>query len=71
MAAFKQCDGCARAVSWNDSQERRTWLELHWDVLEEFEVYGKPHLRMKADLAYYPPCVTPEAGFTALSRKAA
>ena len=35
MAAFKQCDGCARAVSWNDSQERRTWLELHWDVLED------------------------------------
>ena len=26
MAAFKQCDGCARAVNWNDSQERRTWL---------------------------------------------
>ncbi|MBY5610472.1 histone acetyltransferase [Rhizobium leguminosarum] len=44
---------------------------LHWDVIEEFEVYGKPHLRMKADLAYYPPCATPEAGFTALSRKAA
>jgi hypothetical protein len=40
-------------------------------VIEEFEVYGKPHLRMKADLAYYPPCATPEAGFTALSRKAA
>ncbi|MGO8189981.1 histone acetyltransferase, partial [Rhizobium leguminosarum] len=26
---------------------------------------------MKADLAYYPPCATPEAGLTALSRKAA
>jgi hypothetical protein len=35
MAAFKQCDACGRTVGWNDSQERRTWLELHWDVLED------------------------------------
>jgi hypothetical protein len=35
MGAFKQCDGCGRTVGWNDSQERRTWLELHWDVLED------------------------------------
>jgi hypothetical protein len=35
MAAFKQCDGCGRTVGWNDTQERRTWLELHWDVIED------------------------------------
>jgi len=35
MAAYKQCDACGRTVGWNDNQERRTWLELHWDVLED------------------------------------
>jgi hypothetical protein len=35
MAAFKRCDHCARTVGWNDAQERRTWLELHWDVLDD------------------------------------
>ena len=35
MGAFKRCDYCGRTVSWNDIQERRTWLELHWDVLDD------------------------------------
>lgn len=35
MAAFKRCDYCGRTVNWNDLQERRTWLELHWDALDE------------------------------------
>ena len=35
MGAFKQCDGCGRTVTWGDTQERRTWLELHWDTLED------------------------------------
>lgn len=35
MGAFKRCDYCARTVNWNDLQERRTWLELHWDILDE------------------------------------
>ena len=35
MGAFKRCDYCGRTVNWNDVQERRTWLELHWDVLDE------------------------------------
>jgi len=40
-------------------------------VVDEFEIYGKPHLRMKADLSCYPPCATPEAGFVALAKRAA
>ena len=44
---------------------------MRWTVLEEVEIHGKPHLRMQADLAHYPPCYTPQAGFTALPRKAA
>src|SRR4029079_16637056 len=35
LGAFKRCDYCGRTVNWNDVQERRTWLELHWDVLDE------------------------------------
>ena len=35
MGAFKRCDYCSRTVGWNDAQERRTWLELHWDILDE------------------------------------
>ena len=35
MGAFKRCDYCGRTVNWNDLQERRTWLELHWDILDE------------------------------------
>ena len=35
MAAFKRCDQCGRTVAWSDLQERRTWLELHWDDLGE------------------------------------
>jgi hypothetical protein len=35
MGAYKRCDYCGRTVNWNDVQERRTWLELHWDVLDE------------------------------------
>ena len=35
MGAYKRCDYCGRTVNWNDIQERRTWLELHWDVLDD------------------------------------
>ncbi len=35
MGAYKRCDYCGRTVNWNDVQERRTWLELHWDVLDD------------------------------------
>jgi hypothetical protein len=52
-------------------QNALLFRRLHWDIVEEFEIYGKPHLRMKADLAYYPPCLTPRAGYVALPKKAA
>ncbi|OJF93778.1 MSMEG_0567/Sll0786 family nitrogen starvation N-acetyltransferase [Pararhizobium antarcticum] len=63
--------GCHTFLANVQVQNGLLFRRLHWDVIEEFEVYGKPHLRMKADLAWYPPCVTPEAGFVALSKKAA
>ena len=33
-----RCDGCGRTVAWSDTQERRTWLELHWDVARRYDL---------------------------------
>ena len=44
--------------------------QMHWETLDEVLLHGRPHLKMRADLAFYPPCHAPEAGFVAL-RKAA
>ncbi|MBO9096606.1 MULTISPECIES: MSMEG_0567/Sll0786 family nitrogen starvation N-acetyltransferase [unclassified Rhizobium] len=63
--------GCHTFLANVQIQNGLLFRRLHWDVVEEFEIYGKPHLRMKADLAYYPPCTTPKAGFVALAKRAA
>jgi putative N-acetyltransferase (TIGR04045 family) len=63
--------GCHTFLANVQVQNGLLFRRLHWDIIEEFEVYGKPHLRMKADLNYYPPCATPESGFVALLKKAA
>jgi len=63
--------GCHTFLANVQVQNALLFRRLHWEIVEEFEIYGKPHLRMKADLAFYPPCRTPEAGFIALPRKAA
>jgi putative N-acetyltransferase (TIGR04045 family) len=63
--------GCHTFLANVQVQNGLLFRRLHWDVVEEFEIYGKPHLRMKADLRHYPPCITPEAGFVALPKKAA
>lgn len=63
--------GCHTFLANVQIQNALLFRRLHWDVVEEFQIYGKPHLRMKANLAYYPPCMTPEAGYVALPKKAA
>ena len=63
--------GCHTFLANVQVQNAPLFRRLHWDIVEEFEIYGKPHLRMKADLAYYPPCLTPQAGYVALPKKAA
>jgi len=63
--------GCRTFLANVQVQNGLLFRRLHWEIVEEFEIYGKPHLRMKADLAWYPPCATPEAGFVALAKKAA
>ncbi|WP_429932684.1 MSMEG_0567/Sll0786 family nitrogen starvation N-acetyltransferase [Agrobacterium vitis] len=63
--------GCHTFLANVQVQNGLLFRRLHWDVVEEFEIYGKPHLRMQADLSWYPPCATPEAGFVALAKRAA
>jgi len=52
------------------AQNALLFQQMHWDVLDRVELHGRPHLKMQADLAFYPPCVAPQTGFVAL-RKAA
>ena len=45
--------------------------KLGWTTLEETSVHGRPHARMQADLAWYPPCHDPVSGFVTRARVAA
>jgi hypothetical protein len=44
--------------------------QVNWETMAEVELHGRPHVKMRADLDFYPPCHTPEVGYVAL-RKAA
>jgi putative N-acetyltransferase (TIGR04045 family) len=63
--------GCHCFCAHVQSQNVLLFRRLHWKVLEEVELHGKPHVKMQADLAWYPPIATPEVGFVALPRRAA
>lgn len=52
------------------AQNALLFRQMHWEPLEEVELHGRPHVKMRADLAFYPPCHAPEVGYVAL-RKAA
>lgn len=63
--------GCRTFLAHVQAQNGPLFERLHWDMLENLDIYGRPHLRMRADLSFYPPCASPETGFTALAKKAA
>lgn len=63
--------GCHTFLANVQAQNGPLFEKLNWETLDEFDIYGRPHLRMRADLSHYPPCATPEAGFVALAKKAA
>ncbi|NKF23054.1 MSMEG_0567/Sll0786 family nitrogen starvation N-acetyltransferase [Solimonas marina] len=44
---------------------------LHWHTLETITLFGRPHHRMQADLAHYPPFAAGDWGFVAGARLAA
>lgn len=62
--------GCQRFLAHVQSQNVPLFERLNWTSLEVVDLHGREHHRMEADLASYPPFLTPEAGFQAL-RKAA
>ncbi|PJG47146.1 histone acetyltransferase [Sphingobium sp. LB126] len=60
--------GCTRFLANVQSQNALLFQRLHWRSLEEFDLFGRPHHRMEADLEYYPPFDTPQVGFLSRGR---
>jgi len=52
------------------AQNAPLFHQMHWRTLDQVQLHGRPHFKMCADLAHYPPCHAPEVGFVAM-RKAA
>lgn len=60
--------GCQRFLAHVQSQNAPLFRRLHWSVLSEETLLGRPHYLMQADLNQYPPCHTPRTGFLAEGR---
>lgn len=52
------------------SQNGLLFRRLHWNIVEEKELHGRPHYLMQADLAFYPPIRDAETGFRTSARSA-
>lgn len=63
--------GCTRFLASVQAQNAPFFRRLHWCTLEEVIAFGRAHHVMQADLAHYPPCATPYAGFSVDQRRAA
>jgi len=63
--------GCTRFLAHVQSQNALLFQRLHWLALEEIDLHGHPHVKMQADLDFYPPFAAAEAGFLALAKLAA
>jgi len=47
--------GCREFLAVVQAQNVPLFRRLRWRVVEELEAHGRPHCRMVADLAHYPP----------------
>lgn len=63
--------GCHTFLAHVQSQNVPLFRRMHWQVLGEETLLGRPHHLMQADLAWYPPCTTPRSGFVTQARSAA
>lgn len=63
--------GCTRFFAHVQSQNALLFRRLRWDIVEEKQLHGRPHVLMQADLAHYPPIHDAETGFHAQPRRAA
>ncbi|MCD2343824.1 GNAT family N-acetyltransferase [Ideonella azotifigens] len=55
--------GCREFLAQVQAQNVPLFQRLNWRVLDEQILHGRPHALMRADLAFYPPCETPYAGY--------
>jgi putative N-acetyltransferase (TIGR04045 family) len=55
--------GCDSFLAHVQAQNIPLFRRLHWQVLDEMALHGRPHALMQADLAHYPPCHQPYAGY--------
>jgi len=51
------------------TQNRELFEKMHWKVLRQETLHGRPHLLMQADLTAYPPCHDPLTGFVSRSAR--
>lgn len=63
--------GATRFTAQVQNQNVALFERLHWRALEALTVRGRPHVRMEASLAHYPPCFDAERGYMSLLRAAA
>lgn len=47
--------GCREFLATVQHQNARFFQRLHWEPLEELQLHGLTHVRMRADLGYYRP----------------
>lgn len=62
---------CDTFLAHVQAQNVPLFQRLHWTVRDEMVLHGRMHALMQADLAHYPPCHTPFAGFVIASGDAA
>jgi putative N-acetyltransferase (TIGR04045 family) len=55
--------GCTEFLAHVQAQNVPLFRRLRWQMLDEVTLHGRAHALMRADLAHYPPCATPYAGF--------
>lgn len=60
--------GCTAFLAHVQAQNVPLFEKLAWTGLADEVLHGRPHRLMSADLAAYPPCHSPFAGFVAASR---
>lgn len=63
--------GCTTFLAHVQAQNALLFRRLHWKIVEEKQLHGRPHVLMQADLAHYPPILDAETGFHAQPRRAA
>ena len=62
--------GCETFLAHVQTQNAPLFHAMRWETIEEVEIHGRPHLKMRAELDFYPPFATPETGFLALAKRA-